>query len=255
MRRLVIAYHAYLYGSRYMEMIVEQFRKINNAVVLEDGTMEKNLFNVPECHKLYIGIVDTPTKNPAHGVEWLSNWFTPQSSKITDAKRNEKVEVVVYPKNEELRGTLRWVRDYAKENPDDYILFFHTKGITHFTQATEDWRRYMEYFVIERWRDCVKKLDEGYDTCGVLWNTDTPLGVHPHFSGAFYWVKASYINTLDHNYITSKDRYDMEFWIGSNPNVKVFEFHNSGYNTKERLLNGQGHYDIPYPRERYEIKE
>jgi hypothetical protein len=253
MNKIVIAYHAYLYGNRYMEMVVDQLRKISSAIWHEDTqSLEVNLF--PLCHKMYIGIVDTPTKKPSHGVEWLTNWFNTKSSKLDCDVICPKLEVVVYPKNEELRGTLRWIRDYAKENPDDYILFFHTKGITHLTEATEDWRKYMEYFVLKRWKDCVQKLDEGYDCCGVLWNTDTPIGIWPHFSGAFFWAKASYINTLDHSYLESKWRYMMEFWIGSNPNAKVYEFHNSGFNSKERLLARQGHYNIPYPPKEYEIK-
>lgn len=251
MNKIVIAYHAYLYGDRYMEMITDQLRKIRNAVVNKDGSMEKNIYQ--QCHKLYIGIVDTPAKKPSHGVQWLSTWFDDKSSKTDNVQPNHKVEVVVYPDNLELRRTLWWVRDYAKENPDDYILFFHTKGITHFTRATEDWRKYMEYFVIERWKDCVAKLDEGYDCCGVLWNKETPIGYHPHFSGAFYWAKASYINTLDHSFIDSNWRYDMEFWIGSNPDAKVYEFHNSGLNKAEKLIARQGHYDVEYSRNNYEI--
>lgn len=235
-----------------MEMIVDQLRKVNNAIWHEDTqSFETNIYS--NCHKMYIGIVDSPMKKPTHGVEWLSNWFKQKSSKGIDNSIPSKVEVVVYPDNEELRGTLRWIRDYSKNNPEDYILFFHTKGITHFTQATEDWRKYMEYFVIEKWKDCVQKLDEGYDCCGVLWNTDTPIGIWPHFSGGFYWAKASYINTLNHSYIDSEWRYMMEFWIGSNPNAKVFEFHNSGYNTKERLIANQGHYHVEYPRKNYVI--
>jgi hypothetical protein len=116
MRKLVIAYHAYLYGPRYMEMIVDQLRKINNAVVNEDGEMEANLF--PQCHKMYIGIVDSPKKKPSHGVEWLSNWFGNKSSKVTEVQTDSKVEVVVYPDNLELRRTLWWVRDYAGANPE-----------------------------------------------------------------------------------------------------------------------------------------
>uniref|UniRef100_A0A6M3IPM8 Putative methyltransferase n=1 Tax=viral metagenome TaxID=1070528 RepID=A0A6M3IPM8_9ZZZZ len=249
MKKIVIAYHVYMYGNRYMEMIIDQLRKINNAVVLKDGTMEKNL--IPICHKLYIGIVDTPDKKPDYGVEWLSGWFENHSSKIINATADSKVEVVLYPDNLELRRTLWWIRDYAKENPDDYILFFHTKGITHFTKATEDWRKYMEYFVIERWKDCVAKLDEGYDACGVLWNKYTPVGYFPHFSGSFYWAKASYINTLDHYYIDSAWRYHMEFWIGNNPNGKIYEFHNSRLNDKDSLIAGKGHYDVEYPRIKY----
>ena len=66
-----------------MEMIVEQLRKINNSIWYNDGTFERNLF--PQCDKMYIGVVDNPDKKPAHGVEWISNWFNNQSSKVVDA--------------------------------------------------------------------------------------------------------------------------------------------------------------------------
>jgi len=248
MKKLVIAYHGYMYGSHYMGMMRDQFRKILLAKHLPDGGLEANLFT--HCSKMYIGMVDHPDKQPPHGQEWLRKFWSFSSSKVKD-KMDDKVEIVFYPDNQELRCTLRWIRDYARDNPDDYILFFHSKGITHDNPALTDWRDYMEYFVLEKWKDCIQKLDEGYDCCGVLWNTDTPIGIHPHFSGAFYWAKASYINTLDHSFIDSEWRYNMEFWIGSNPNVKVFEFHNSRMNDKESLIAKRGHYDVRYPRKNY----
>lgn len=238
MNKIVIVHHAFMTGRHYMEMMAEQYRLLFNSKLYQ------------ACDKLYIGVVDSPDKKPPWGEEWLMSFWNFSSSK-EDVKTNSKAEVVMYPDNLELRRTLWWIRDYAKDNPDDYILFFHTKGITHFTQATEDWRRYMEYFVIEKWKDCVNKIDEGYDACGVLWNKETPIGIFPHFSGAFFWAKASYINTLDHSYIDSEWRYHMEFWIGSNPDARIYEFHNSGYNTTDRLIAGQGHYHLPYPRNMY----
>lgn len=243
MKKLIIAYHAYLIGKDSAKMIGEQFK-----LLLTSGLFQA-------CDKLYIGIVDSQEKTHScsdrfdDDIEWIRNYWSFASSKESTA--NTKVEIVVYEGNEELRGTLRWISDYAKINPDDYILFFHTKGITYGTQPLTDWRRYMEYFVIEKWTDCVQKLDEGYDCCGVLWNKDTPLGYFPHFSGAFYWVKASYINTLSRDYIDSEWRYLMEFWIGFNPNVKVYEFHNSHLNDKDNLIENRGHYDVLYPRYNY----
>jgi hypothetical protein len=237
--KIVIAYHAYLYGSGYMAMITEQFRLF----------IHSGLFNAAD--KVYIGIVDCPNKKPENGIEWVNHFWKFASSKEAE-QLSSKVEIVVYPRNKELIDTLKWIRDYSKQNPDDYILFFHTKGITHYTPATEDWRRYMEYFTIENWRDCIAKLDEGYDCCGVLWNKDTPIGDFPHFSGAFYWAKASYINTLNHDYLDSLWRFHMEFWIGSNPNAKVFEFHNSRLNDKDSLIAAKGHYNVEYPRSNYE---
>ena len=238
MKRIVIAYHVYMFGNNYMALIIDQIRKI----------MRTGLYKASD--KIYVGINDCWNKKPDTGIDWIKGVLSFRSGKDYHPSMG-KVEIQVYDDNQELRRTLRWIRDYAKENPGDYVLFLHTKGITHYTEATEDWRAYMEYFVVERWKDCVTKLDEGYDCCGVLWNTDTPIGKYPHFSGAFYWATCKYINTLNHFYIDSSWRYHMEFWIGSNPEVKAYEFHNSGYNTTQRLIANQGHYHIPYPRTNY----
>jgi len=239
MRKIVIAYHAYFFGDHYMTMMTEQFRLLLNA----------DLFH--KASKLYIGVVDSPNKKPSWGGGWLNKFWSFSSSKEKD-KVDNKVEIVFYPDNNELRDTLRWIKNYSINNANDYILFFHTKGITSYTDATESWRKYMEYFVIERWKDCIEKLDEGYDCCGVMWNKDTVYGDFPHFSGAFYWAKASYINTLKHDMIDSEGRYGQEFWIGSNPDCKAFEFHNSNMNCIKAFQESRSHYSLPYDRSNYE---
>jgi len=239
MKKLVIAYHGYMFGDKYMTMMTDQFRRLMTTDLYKNAS------------KVYIGIVDSPDKKPPWGIEWINKFWGFSSSK-EGSHLASKVDIIVYPENNELRDTLRWIRDYAKDNPDDYILFFHSKGVTRYNEATESWRAYMEYFTIEKWQECVRKLDEGYDCCGVIWIRDTVYGDWPHFSGAFYWAKASYINTLDHNSIDTEWRYGQEFWIGTNPNVKAFEFHNSRMSDIAAFNEGRSHYSLPYPRENYE---
>lgn len=231
MRKLIIAYHAYLFNDRYMGMMVPQFQ-----LLLSSGLYQA-------CDKLYIGVVDTPDKRPANGIDWVKDFWKFSSSKENNETRS-KVEIVVYPDNKEEANTLKWVKDYSVNNPDDYVLYFHTKGITHYTPATESWRKYMEYFVIENWKDCIVKLDEGHDCCGVRWHTNTFMGKFPHFSGGMWWAKTSYINTLNHEYLDLPIRFYREFWIGSNPNVKQFVFHDNGVNP----------YAVVYDRSNYEKK-
>lgn len=230
--KIIIAYHAYLYGENYITMMTEQFR-----LLLSSGLYQA-------CDKLYIGIVDSANKKPDNGIEWVNYFWKIDTDK--------KIEIVVYPTNHDETNTLKWIRDYSANNPGDYILYFHTKGITHFTEPTEDWRKYMEYFVIENWKDCIQKLNEGFDCCGVIWNTKTIWGDFPHFSGSMFWTKTDYINTLNHDYLDSDWRLHREFWIGSNPNAKAFEFHNSRMNDMESLQKSTSHYSLPYPRKNYE---
>jgi len=220
---MIIVYHGFLYGN-YKQVLTDQF----NDLILS-GLYE-------EADKVYIGLVDT-----VNGAEWVRDFW----------KGKTKVEIIVYKENNELADTMRWVRDYSKANPEDYVLFFHSKGISHYDLPTEDWRKYMEYFTVERWRDCVDKLNEGYDACGVLWNTDTVYGKYPHFSGAFWWATCKYINSLDHSYLDMDWKYGREMWIGTNKEAKIFEFHNSRMNDIEKFNAGKSHYSVRYDRSNY----
>ena len=116
---------------------------------------------------------------------------------------------------QEETGTLKALRDWCASNPDAYVLYFHTKGSSRKTQYTEDWRKCMQYFNITNWRECYQALQDGYDLAGINWQRDTSMGYHPHFSGGFFWAKASYINTLTDEALESGFRYDREFWIGT----------------------------------------
>jgi hypothetical protein len=225
--KIAVAYHGFLFGDHYKQVITDQF----NDIVLS-GLYER-------ADKIYIGIVDT-----VNGASWVRDFW----------KGKPKAEIIVYSQNNELSDTMKWIRDYSKENPEDYVLFFHSKGLSHFDYPTEDWRRYMEYFTIERWRDCIEKLNE-YDTCGIMWNKDTVYGYFPHFSGAFWWAKCSYINTLDHTYLDMDWKYGREMWIGTNKNVKVFEFHNSKMNDMDSFSYAKSHYSLCYDRKNYVHKD
>ena len=147
---------------------------------------------------------------------------------------------------QEETGTLKSLRDWAAANPESYVLYFHTKGASRKTRFTEDWRKCMQYFCITNWRECYQALQDGYDLAGINWQEDTSMGYHPHFSGGFWWAKASYINTLTDKALDSTFRYDREFWIGTGkPTVK--NLWESAYNNK-RIAH---HYRQPYPKSIY----
>ena len=138
---------------------------------------------------------------------------------------------VVYNKNlKEETDTLVALKDFAYKNPDYKILYFHLKGGSKQTLIADSWRLMMEYFVIDRWKECIEYLDD-YDCVGqtfkplgpTLWSDgstteNTGLGC---FCGNFWWANASYIQTLDHKYLETDYRFDREFWIGTNPNCKA----------------------------------
>jgi hypothetical protein len=111
-----------------------------------------------------------------------------------------------------------------------YVCYIHHKGVK---SQTITWRKYMEYWNIEKWRECVAKLDEGYDTCGASFLDNPP---HPFYAGNFFWARASYLrkckrlkSPVDNNFQPQfsgqpHHRYDYECWHGSG-NPKAYDLH------------------------------
>lgn len=122
--------------------------------------------------------------------------------------------------------TLNLLKRKCEELKDIYVLYLHSKGASRRGNVTvEAWKNYMEYFNIEKWKDCIYKLHkEGYNTCGVNLQSEPKL----HYSGNFWWAKAEYINTL--NDIPYNNRWYCEMWLLDTMNPKSCSLHNSGIN-------------------------
>lgn len=129
------------------------------------------------------------------------------------------------------------------ENEDFHTFYFHTKGITSVENHLKKgdvytyknylyWRKFCEWGIIEKWKDCLTRLSE-FDVVGVNY-FDHPA---PHYSGGFWWANSSYINTLpDINSMdwwydiknrsndpwlrSAPDRFKDEMWICSNTEGK-----------------------------------
>lgn len=150
-------------------------------------------------------------------------------------------------------NTLEMMWKFCRDFPDYKVLYFHTKGVTRdgdwpdrpLKTVSTAWRRYMEYFCIDQWKRCISELDR-HDTCGVqlrdkaAYNTLTPEEYVEYdvqfYDGNFWWANASYIRTLDRQYLYTSDgpwlRGKSETWIGSGkPNAcSLFNFdYDNGY--------------------------
>jgi hypothetical protein len=166
----------------------------------------------------------------------------------------EKAKVVYNTNWKEETETLVALKNFAYENPDHKILYFHMKGTSKETLVANAWRLMMEYFVIDRWKDCVKYLED-YDCAGANLN---PVGVtlwpngeisHPvegtyNFTGNFWWSNAKHIQTLDHKFLSSNYRIDRELWIGSNPNSNPKSIYQPGIHDSYTHYYKEGDYMI-----------
>jgi hypothetical protein len=132
------------------------------------------------------------------------------------------------------RPTLLSLHNWCKTYPDRiHVLYLHTKGITRTNPTVTDWTKFLEYFVIDQWKDCVQALKD-HDVAGVNWQ----LGPQPHFSGNFWWATSAYVESLPHWIGTTY--LDPEMWLCQNfPSFKCFHYSNVD------------HYYTAYPESKY----
>lgn len=120
---------------------------------------------------------------------------------------------------------------YHNTRPTDRVLYLHTKGVSHrppHRQGADEWRRYMMWGCVERWRECVQAL-EGHDIAGVQWTRLDPqyaalCGAPEVFAGNFWWARGQYIADLGACEF-SGTRFQAEGWIARGK-PRVADLHN-----------------------------
>jgi hypothetical protein len=102
----------------------------------------------------------------------------------------------------------------------------------------DDWKHCMAYFNVEKWRDCVKKLEEGYDTTGVCLHENVRKTKRKWYYGNFWWATSDYIKTCmpaqerdDRKVRDRIKRFAFELWLFNYatkmPRQKAFCFYDS----------------------------
>jgi len=152
---------------------------------------------------------------------------------ISKLNKDSKLVLSHTDKNEFEFGTLSLIQSLSKTE-NFHCYYFHSKGVSkpHLKENINSWRRYMEYFLIDKHDTCIKELNLGNDAVGVkLRSTPTFLGkessnkfwwvtaglrkIPEHFSGNFWWSKSDFIKKLPNiTSLSSRDRHECEFWIG-----------------------------------------
>jgi len=120
--------------------------------------------------------------------------------------------------------TLNALYQEARSSPYFKAWYIHTKGISSSLrtvgtkempagdpEAIRDWRLVMEYFVIDRFKDCISILNQ-CDVCGVKLQRE-----HRYFSGNFWWANSTHLKRLPP--VLGKDRLFAEKWVGMAPGI------------------------------------
>lgn len=144
--------------------------------------------------------------------------------------------------------TLSELYKYSKNN-DGYVLYLHSKGVLNsFFRAwgiigkDHKWRQYMNKYTVEMWKECVEKLDEGYEAVGPNYDKD----FYP-FPGNFWWASTDYIKKLESplnfdSYFhfryahTEDNRNALEHWVGTKrPNIYYIDAKNKEESDKNKI--------------------
>mmetsp|Transcript_19262 Transcript_19262/g.60260 ORF Transcript_19262/g.60260 Transcript_19262/m.60260 type:complete len:277 (-) Transcript_19262:41-871(-) len=104
---------------------------------------------------------------------------------------------------------IKKIKDLSTRYPRDKLLYFHSKGVTR-RASSEDWVSYMEYFILDKYADCLKRLND-HDVVG----TEYLARPRHHISGNFWWAKSSHVSNLVIPF-THDRRHAFEWFILSN---------------------------------------
>lgn len=138
--------------------------------------------------------------------------------------------------------TLCKLYDFSLSDPNSNVLYIHTKNVgKQINLCIEDQIKYMLYFNITKWENCMNVLEK-YNTCGVDLRKEPVL----HYSGNFWWAKTAYISTLPHprnfnNLIKYPNplnsiRHNQEFWVCYNDSNMHHSLWDCGINVYERHI-------------------
>jgi hypothetical protein len=141
--------------------------------------------------------------------------------------------------------TLTSIRALSERlDPETHILYMHTKGVSYappIPQPMTDWRRMMEYFLVEKHDACYHLLASGLiDAVGTTYR----FAADRQFLGNFWWTTAGYVNQLRMNIVktnTSNAKFDAETYILSATHPRIYVMH------EPTVLPGVH----PYPRDMY----
>jgi hypothetical protein len=127
---------------------------------------------------------------------------------------DDKIKTIVvseekHPNESVTANTIKHFCDNLEDRAN--ILYIHNKGVTKPNVINvQEWVDYMEYFVIEQWKDCLMKLRMNDKLCV---GTEAKYGFGGdfwHYSGGFWWAQSEHIKTLP---LCSDGYFDTEQWI------------------------------------------
>jgi hypothetical protein len=235
---------SYFSNIKYTFNIKEIINNLNNKIVcfLHFCNLENdiNIFNDQIDYIRKTGLYDK-----------LDYIFVILLGKYIKIQEDYKIKVIYYSSNSsEMEFPAIQHIKYFSDNIDFNIkiLYIHTKGILK-KYGSYEWRKYLEYFLIEKYNLCLKLLDS-YKCVGInqQFYFDKINKYRNHFSGNFWWSNSNYIKSLE-LLANNIDRYVTEHWLIGNLEKNDYRYFISLHHTdndlyKNILLNEQYNIEI-----------
>ena len=89
-------------------------------------------------------------------------------------------------------------------------MYIHSKGVTKLWDTISDWRKCMEFFLVDNADICLNYLYNNYDTVGIMKH---PTHIFPHYSGNFWWSTGKYLSNLFKNHTIGNEYCDTEMFL------------------------------------------
>lgn len=221
--------HNYLVNN-WEEIFIDQLSKLFNS----------NLYS--NADKIFFGVYSPTEEN-----------YLKFKSAIVENDVERKISVVKFEENLDEFTTLSFLQKTINDlNFDVNVLYYHLKGVTSIQnhsdvnvthEAVTSWRNVMEYFLIEKWQNCIELLNGIYDSVGCFWNDENHEMYPNMYCGNFWWSKTSHIKKLPNINDIKNDRMNAERWIG-------MESH-KWFNMKSPTLENNQLYEAVWKPEEY----
>jgi hypothetical protein len=200
-----IVYHCYLVNN-WKEIVIKQLTRIKNSGLYDAADL---FFTTVNCEE-----------NLQDEFKEILKDYNKIQIEFSENKHYE------YP-------GLKKIKDLGNEYDDIKLLYFHAKGVSNKyirknqpeiseekVKNIESWRECLEYFVIDKWKESIEKLNE-FDNVGVTC-------YQGWYWGNFWWSQSKHIKKCRE--LDFWGRWDYEAWLNSYvENPKNFEWFNFNF--------------------------
>lgn len=212
MRDVVIVHYCYMVNDWYTKLI-NQLKRVYVSGLYK------------ECTNYYLVVTDVNNE------KFILDEILKIYSKIT---------LLYYPNNQVYEGyAIQKIYELGLNNSNLNILYLQVRGITNTLKnfntkepsalkkiSVTYYVEMLEYFLVDNWKVCLDKLNNGYHMVGVNC-------IHGMWWGNMWWVSSDYLKTNEPYIIEEpeKNRWRAESWVviknpfHATPEYKSFEFY------------------------------